>query len=99
MTEKLLTFIEREAGRDIFDVWYILNNAYPLNESMIQKSFGDERSFFLNILTKVEKADSKKVSRDIGKLLGADYRNWIRTSFVADLKSLVAKKIEALEKK
>ena len=99
MTEKLFTFIERGAGRDIFDAWYILNNAYPLNESMIQKSFGDERSFFLNILTKVEKADPKKISRDTGKLLGADYRNWMKTSFLADLKFLIAKRIEALENK
>ena len=99
MTEKLFTFIERGAGRDIFDAWYILNNAYPLNESMIQKSFGDERSFFLNILTKVEKADSKKISRDTGKLLGADYRNWMKTSFLADLEFLIAKRIEALENK
>ena len=99
MTEKLFTFIERGAGRDIFDAWYILNNAYPLNESMIQESFGDDRSFFLSILASVEKADSKKISCDTGKLLGVDYRNWMKTSFLADLKFLIAKRIEALENK
>ena len=93
MTEKLLTFIERKAGRDIFDAWFILKNAYPLNESMIKESFGDLSSFYKTILNRIDMADPKKISRDTGKLLGHDYRNWIRTSFLADFQRLVRNKI------
>ena len=99
MTEKLLTFIERQAGRDIFDAWFILKNAYPLNESMIEKAFDDQVNFYQTILTKIEEADPKKISRDTGKLLGHDYRNWIKTSFLADFKRLVSNKITALEQR
>ena len=35
MTEKLITFVQRQAGRDIFDAWFILNNAFPLDETML----------------------------------------------------------------
>lgn len=38
-------------------------------------------------------ADPKKIFRDTGKLLGPDYRNWIKTSFLADFKRLVRIKI------
>ena len=99
MTEKLLTFIERQAGRDIFDAWFILKNAYPLNESMIEKAFDDQVDFYQTILTKIEKADPKKIFRDTGKLLGPDYRNWIKTSFLADFKRLVSSKIMALDQR
>jgi hypothetical protein len=96
MTEKLITFLERDAGRDIFDAWFILNGAYPLNESMIREGFGDERRFYQSMLEKVTKADPMKISRDTGKLIGPDQRNWIKTSFLTDFKMLIRRKIEAL---
>jgi predicted nucleotidyltransferase component of viral defense system len=96
MTEKLLTFLDREAGRDIFDAWFILNNAYPLNGRMIEKSFGDELHFYQAILTKVENSDRRKIFRDTGKLLGQEYRNWMKTSFIDDFSILLRNRIEAL---
>ena len=93
MTEKLVTFIERQAGRDIFDAWFILKNAYPLDESMTKKSFGDLPGFYQTILNRIDTADPKKIFRDTGKLLGHDYRNWIRTSFLADFKRLVSNEL------
>ena len=96
MTEKLLTFIERQAGRDIFDAWFILKNAYPLNESMIKESFGDLSGFYKTILNRIDMADPKKISRDTGKLLDHDYRNWIRTSFLDDFKRLISNRIREI---
>jgi len=97
MTEKLLTFIERQAGRDIFDAWFILQNSYPLKESMIIKSYGDMLSFYQLILNKIETANPKKIYRDTGKLLGHDYRNWMKTSFLGDFKRLVVDKINTMK--
>jgi len=96
MTEKLVTFLDRHAGRDIFDAWFILNNAYPLNESMINTAFGDERNFYKAILGKIENADPGRITRDTGKLLSQDYRNWIKASFLADFEKLVRDRIEGL---
>lgn len=96
MTEKLLTFVERQAGRDIFDAWFILNNAYPLKNAMIKKSFGDLLIFYKAILNRVESADPKKILRDTGKLLDADQRNWIKTTFLSDFRRLVSNKIKTL---
>ncbi|CAB1065157.1 hypothetical protein D1BOALGB6SA_9954 [Olavius sp. associated proteobacterium Delta 1] len=95
MTEKLMSFLERNAGRDIFDAWFILNGAYQLNQLMIEDAFGGERKFLESILRKIEKADQKAISRDTGKLLGPDLRNWIKTSFLSDFKMLIERKIEA----
>ena len=94
MTEKLITFIERQAGRDIFDAWYILNNAYPLDETMIIDTFGGRTNFFSTLLNVIQKADSKKILRDTGKLLSVDHRNWIKTSFLSDFQRLVSRKLK-----
>lgn len=96
MTEKLITFVERRAGRDIFDAWYILNNAYSLDETMITKGYGDLTHFYQKILNVIQKADPKRILRDTGKLLPLDFRNWIKTSFLSDFEQLVGRKLSAL---
>jgi predicted nucleotidyltransferase component of viral defense system len=97
MTEKLMTFIDRQAGRDIFDAWFILNNAYALDEEIILKNFGDEATFYSEILSVIRKLDTKKILRDTGKLLSMDHRKWIETSFLADFRQLVGIKRNALD--
>lgn len=96
MTEKLIAFVERQAGRDIFDAWFILNNAYALDEPMILKNFGDIKSFYRAILAVINNTESKKMLRDTGKLLSLDHRNWIKTTFLSDFERLVRDKIKAL---
>jgi len=93
MTEKLLTFLDRQAGRDIFDAWFILNGAYPLDEAMIARAFENRSAFFQALLNTVKNADPKKILRDTGKLLNQDDRNWIQTSFLSDLERLITKQI------
>jgi len=93
MTEKLLTFLDRQAGRDIFDAWFILNGGYPLDEAMIARAFESRSAFFNALLKTAKQAEPKKILRDTGKLLSEDHRNWIRTSFLPDLERLIAKRI------
>ena len=97
MTEKLLTFVDRQAGRDIFDAWFILEHGYPLKESLIKRTFTGYKGFYQAMLNIVEKADTKKILRDTGKLLGKDHRNWIRTSFLPDFAQLIRDKISSLQ--
>jgi hypothetical protein len=95
MTEKLITFVERKASRDIFDAWFILNNAYPLDETLLIDTFGGLTNFFSALLKVTQKADSKKILRDTGKLLNIDQRNWVKTSFLSDFQGLVSRKLKA----
>jgi predicted nucleotidyltransferase component of viral defense system len=94
MTEKLITFVKRQAGRDIFDAWFILNNAFPLDETMLVDNFGELTNFFSTLLDLIQKADPKKMLRDTGKLLSVDQRNWIKTSFLGDFQRLVSRNIK-----
>jgi len=97
MTEKLLTFLDRRAGRDIFDAWFILEHAYPLKESLIKRTFDGYGDFYRAMLSIVEGADIKKILRDTGKLLGRDHRNWIRASFLNDFERLLRDRLNSLQ--
>jgi predicted nucleotidyltransferase component of viral defense system len=97
MTEKLITFVDRKAGRDFFDAWFILNNAYPLDEGLIINVFDDISRFYKTLLEILKKADSKKIQQDTGKLLSLDHRNWIKTSFLADFERIIADRLRALD--
>lgn len=97
MTEKLLTFIDRQAGRDIFDAWFILDHGYPLKESLVMRTFSGYKDFYQAMLNVVEKADIKRMLRDTGKLLGQDHRNWIRTSFLPDFAQLIRDKLNSFQ--
>ncbi|MFW6148053.1 MAG: nucleotidyl transferase AbiEii/AbiGii toxin family protein [Thermodesulfobacteriota bacterium] len=98
MTEKLLTFLDRQAGRDIFDAWFILDHGYPLKESLIKEVFAGYKEFYQAMAHIVEGADRNKILRDTGKLLGQDYRNWIRTSFLDDFIRLIRDKLDSLQR-
>ena len=50
MTEKLFTFVERQAGRDLFDAWFILKNGYPLDEAIIKRAYGDRANLYKTML-------------------------------------------------
>jgi predicted nucleotidyltransferase component of viral defense system len=95
MTEKLITCVKRMAGRDIFDAWFILDNAYRLDETLLLDTFGGLNNFFSDLLKAAQKVDSKKILRDTGKLLSIDQRNWIKTTFLSDFQRLVSTKLKA----
>ena len=98
MTEKLITFVDRQAGRDFFDAWFILNNAYPLDEGLILNVFDDISQFYRTLSEILKKTDSKKIHRDTGKLLSLDHRNWIKTSFLSDFERLIHDRLRALNR-
>jgi len=93
MTEKLFAFLDRHAGRDTFDAWYIISHSNPLNNKMIRDAFGNYHIFYQTILDKIDTISPNKLLRDTGKLLDADLRNWIKTTFLDDFKALLNRKI------
>ena len=57
---------------------------------MLVDNYGGRTHFFSTLLDLIQKADSKKILRDTGKLLSVDQRNWIKTSFLGDFQRLVS---------
>jgi len=96
MTEKLIAFADRRAGRDVFDAWFILSNGFGLEDELVTTRFGGYRELYETVLAALDQAEPRKVLRDTGKLLGPDHRNWVSGSFINDFKKMVRSKIQVI---
>lgn len=77
--EKIRAFLMRAKGRDIFDLWHLLENHAVLEEKILQKklkvvnlTFNKER-----FLEKIKKYPEKKLTLDIAKFLPKHFRKAI----------------------
>jgi hypothetical protein len=78
---KLVAMHERigKANRDIFDVWFFLQNNWPINKEIIEKrtemSFKD---FLQKCIEVLEKLTDRNILAGMGELLDAKHKDWIR---------------------
>jgi len=79
LTEKIRAFLWRMKGRDIFDLWYLLDKGILLNRKLLEKKLKmanlkfDKESFF----KKIKNYSEKKIYLDLAKFLPSDYRKII----------------------
>ncbi|MEK7117093.1 MAG: nucleotidyl transferase AbiEii/AbiGii toxin family protein [Patescibacteria group bacterium] len=81
---KLMAMHERlgKANRDVFDVWYFLNNNWPINEEIIEKrttlAF---KKFFRKCIADLEKFDDHNILDGMGELLKDEkQKDWVRNN-------------------
>lgn len=91
VSEKLIAFIERDAARDAFDAWFVLDKRMELDEAALTKTYGSRARFFALAIRKAENLRPRALANDVGKLIGSDQREWLRTSFQEDLIRLLHK--------
>lgn len=76
LAEKIRAFIWRKKGRDIFDLWYLLDRGVLLNQKLLEKKLKmvnlkfDKDSF----LKKIRNYPEKKIYLDLARFLPSDYR-------------------------
>lgn len=79
LTEKIRAFLWRGKGRDIFDLWYLLDKGILLNQKLLEKKLKtanlkfDKNSF----LEKIKNYPEKKIYFDLAKFLPTNYRKII----------------------
>ncbi len=78
---KLLAMYDRlgKANRDIYDVWYFLDNNWPINKKNIEDRLGiDFKSFLINCIDALEKFDDQHILSGLGSLLNARQKAWVK---------------------
>lgn len=94
---KLVAMYERlsKTNRDIFDIWYFLQNDWPINKEIIKKrtemSFKD---FLQKCISLIEKVDNKNILAGIGELLDAKQKAWAKEHLLGDVLFLLKLKLE-----
>lgn len=79
LTEKIRAFLLRKKGRDIFDLWYLLDKGVFLNKELLKKKLKMVNLKFDedNFLKKIKEYPEKKIYLDLGKFLPLNYRKII----------------------
>ena len=84
---KLVAMYERmgEANRDIFDVWYFLNNGWPVNKKIVEtRTNVSYKEFLQQCITALEKLDDRSILSGLGELLNAKQKAWVKTKLRTD---------------
>lgn len=79
MTEKIRAFLIRKKGRDIFDLWYLLEEKVSLKEKILSQKLKAVNLRFdkKSLLKKIEKYSLKKLRLDLARFLPRSYRKII----------------------
>lgn len=79
LAEKIRAFLIRRKGRDIFDLWYLLDRKIPLKKQLLNKKLREVNLIFDKrvFLKKVENYSLKELRLDLGRFLPRHYRKII----------------------
>ena len=78
---KLAALYERaeRANRDIFDVWFFLQNSWPINKELVEKRL--ETTFKESVdkcIKKLEKISGRSILSGMGEFLDAKQKVWVK---------------------
>lgn len=79
---KLAALYERaeRANRDIFDVWFFLQNNWPINKELVEKRLGlSFKECVAKCLVKLEKVASRTILSGMGEVLDKKQKIWVKS--------------------
>jgi predicted nucleotidyltransferase component of viral defense system len=78
---KLMAMSERigKTSRDIYDVWYFLQNRFPINREIVEARSGMPFDKLLEkCINQLEKMDNRRILVGVGEFLTASQKDWAR---------------------
>ena len=81
LANKLVALYERveRANRDIFDVWFFLQNNWPINKTLVEKRTGLLfQEFVGKCIVRLEKAAARSILSGMGELLDEKQKSWAK---------------------
>jgi len=85
---KLAALYERaeRANRDIFDVWFFLQNSWPINKKIAEKRIGlPFKKIVEECVKKIEKVPSQKILAGMGEILSAKQKIWVKANLKTEV--------------
>lgn len=89
---KLMAMHERigKTSRDIYDVWFFLQNRFPVNQEIIQeRSKMPFDEFLRRCISQLEKLSNRHILDRVGKFLTPSQKDWAKAKLREDTISLL----------
>lgn len=84
---KLVALYERaeRANRDIFDVWFFLQNNWPINKKLVEKRLGlSLKKCLSRCVAKLKKVANRSILAGMGELLDKRQKDWAQAKLRTD---------------
>lgn len=97
---KLCAMYERigKTNRDIFDVWYFLQNEWPVNRKIVEDRTGMKfKDFLQTSINLLEEMKGHNILSGIGELLDEKQKDWVRTKLKDETIFLLKVRLESEE--
>ena len=85
---KIVAMYERleRTNRDIFDVWFFLQNNWPINKELVEKRVNMPfKEFLSKCVEKLEKLPKRSILAGMGELLDKKQKAWAKKSLKEDV--------------
>lgn len=85
---KLVAMSERigAANRDIYDVWFFLDNNWPVNYEIVEKRTNMSfRDFLEKCIDALEKLPDRDILAGMGEILDEKQKAWVRTKLKSEI--------------
>lgn len=97
LAHKLMAMYERigKTSRDIYDVWFFLQNHFPINKEIVEER--SQMSFDILLrqcIDKLEKMSNRNILQGLGELLTASQKAWAKEKLREDTISLLRLRME-----
>lgn len=89
---KLMAMYERigKTSRDIYDVWFFLENRFPINQDIVEQRAGMPFDKVIDeCVNKLEKLSARKILDGVGELLSEGRKDWARAKLREETISLL----------
>lgn len=85
---KITAMMERigKTNRDIVDVWFFLQNDWPINKQIVEKRTGMRfKDFLKKCIHSIEKIGERSLLSGIGELLDTKQKAWVKINLKKDI--------------
>ena len=84
-----------KTNRDIFDVWYFLQNEWPVNKKIVEERTGITfKEFLQKCVDSLEKMTDQNILSGMGELLDAKQKDWVRSKLRTETIFLLKLRLE-----
>lgn len=84
---KLTALLERNklANRDIFDIWFMLNEGWDLNDNLLEfRTKTKTKTYLKKCVNYLEKNPPKYILNNMGELVDNKTKDWIKANLIKD---------------
>jgi len=97
---KLMALSERigKTSRDIYDVWFFLQQRFPLNKEIIEKRSGLPFKTQVQLcIDQLEKMNNRTILDGVGELLSTNQKDWAKAKLREETIALLKLRLEGAE--